>query len=151
MYLKLKKLLDLPFQQQEVLCGALLLLPLFALLVRALGFGRFRHWLDERTTLPMAVVTAQEISAIACAVNMAARLGPFKASCLTRSMVLKWLLRNRGVGTSLRVGVRTDSGMLDAHAWVEYQGVPINDRIDIGDHYAAFDTALTLSAFSKDQ
>jgi len=41
----------------------------------------------------------------------------------------------RGHGT-LRIGVRADRGCVEAHAWVEWEGAPLNDRADIGEQFA---------------
>ncbi len=53
-------------------------------------------------------------------VNIAALRGPFRPTCLERSLVLWWLLQRDGIQSDLRIGVRKDEGELKAHAWVEY-------------------------------
>ena len=55
---------------------------------------------------------------------VAVRLG---AACLTRSLVLQRILAGRGIATTLWVGVRNEGQGLQAHAWVECGGVPVND------------------------
>jgi hypothetical protein len=72
-------------------------------------------------------------------VNIAARRGPVRATCLRRSLLLWWLLRWDGIETVLRVGVHRDGGSLNAHAWVEYGGRPLNDAEDIALRFPAFD------------
>ena len=65
--------------------------------------------------------------ALARPVNLvAARL---RATCLARSLVLRWILARRGIGTELKVGVRNEGGGLHAHAWLECDGVPVNDTV----------------------
>lgn len=49
------------------------------------------------------------------------------ASCLPQSLVVQRLLRAQGIPTTIRIGVRKSSGLLDAHAWVEHDGLPITD------------------------
>ena len=70
----------------------------------------------------------------------AARL--LRVKCLTRSLALARLLALRGVASELRIGVTKDAGMLNAHAWVEWDGVVLNDRPHCIAQYAAFDRAL---------
>lgn len=79
---------------------------------------------------------AQRLGAL---VNLAARHGPWPATCLSRSLALQWLLRRRGIDGVLRIGVRKDGGLLDAHAWVEVDGLPVNDLADVARDYAVFD------------
>jgi len=77
--------------------------------------------------------------AVGDAVNAAARHTPFPATCLSRSLLLVWMLARRGVAGELRLGVQLNSGQLAAHAWVECAGQPVNDRPDVASAYAPFD------------
>lgn len=88
-----------------------------------------------------------DVLALAEAVNIAARHTPFHATCLTRSLLLCWLLRRRGVSSELRIGVNLSAGMLRAHAWVECAGQPVNDRADIADEFRPFTSPATETAF----
>ena len=63
--------------------------------------------------------------------------------CLSRSVALARVLARRGVATSIRVGVRTIDGRLDAHAWVELDGRVINDDAAHVRQYAPFAEPLT--------
>jgi hypothetical protein len=96
-----------------------------------------------------ARLTADELPRLGTLVNSAAHhaLGP--ANCLTRSLYLWWLLRRRGIDSQLRIGVRLNEGVLDAHAWVEYAGVPVNDRADVSADFAPFDKPVSPSLFSS--
>ncbi len=49
--------------------------------------------------------------------------------------------------TRLRIGVRLDDAAFDAHAWVEVEGVPVNDKPDIARHFAAFDDLPAATLF----
>jgi hypothetical protein len=51
-----------------------------------------------------------------------------RASCLTQALVLHILLRREGLPSRIQVGVSKDSGLFEAHAWVESQ-----NRVVIGD------------------
>ena len=88
-----------------------------------------------------------DVLALAEAVNIAARHTPFHATCLTRSLLLCWLLRRHGVASELRIGVNLSSGTLQAHAWVECAGRPVNDRGDITDMFKPFASPPAESAF----
>ena len=56
-------------------------------------------------------------------------------SCLRRSLLLWWILRQQGVDSSMRVGVASQGGELLGHAWVEIGQKPINDRSNVRDTY----------------
>lgn len=52
-------------------------------------------------------------------VEVADRYAPGKPSCIRQAAALAWLLRRRGVTTSLRIGVAREKGKLVAHGWLE--------------------------------
>jgi hypothetical protein len=56
----------------------------------------------------------------------AAAFFPGRAECLEQSLALFVLLRRRGVPVELRIGVQRYPFL--AHAWVEHEGRPINER-----------------------
>ncbi len=126
--------------QRRTLVAACLAMPLFWLGLHAVGLKRTRAFIEGA---PLGAASdgappAAQARALGDLVNLAARRGPFRANCLTRSLVLQWLLRRRGIASQLRIGVRRPRGALDAHAWVEYAGVPVNDRADVARDYAVF-------------
>jgi hypothetical protein len=122
-------------------------MPLFWLGLRALGLARFDAWLRSTQTVTHDAMTLREIRALADLINIAARHSLFPATCLTRSLLLQWLLRRRGVPSQLRIGVRFSQGTLDAHAWVECVGTPVNDRPNIGSQFAPFCDSVPTAAF----
>ena len=95
------------------------------------------------------MLTIRDIQAVGETVNIASRHMPFLATCLTRSLVLTWMLRRRGVRSDLRIGVHLARGTLYAHAWVECDGVPVNDRADIATEFAPFAEVLPTTAFDR--
>ncbi|HKS96502.1 MAG TPA: lasso peptide biosynthesis B2 protein [Terriglobia bacterium] len=62
------------------------------------------------------------VERISRCVDLAARLDPFPATCLKKSLVLYALLRRRGIEVELFIGAAKTNGKLEAHAWLEYQG-----------------------------
>jgi hypothetical protein len=60
-------------------------------------------------------------------VPVAARYSPGGARCLVRSLALMKLLRQDGLACELRIGVAATEPSLDAHAWVEIDGVAVTD------------------------
>ncbi len=56
---------------------------------------------------------------VAWLVDVADRYAPGKSSCLRQTAALAWLLRRRGVATSLRIGVARKEGKFTAHSWLE--------------------------------
>lgn len=102
---------------------------------------------------PGAPLPLDELVATASIVNAAARRSPFPVTCLTRSIVLQDLLRERGAACDLRIGVQLAGGTLAAHAWVESAGTPLNDAPDVASRFAPFaplSPHVPLPAFPKE-
>jgi hypothetical protein len=135
---KLEKFAALSSPERRTLLAAVALLPLFWLALKCFGLRRLQAWLLRPPPATNASLSMNEIARIAALVNSAAGLAPIPATCLTRSLLLGWMLQRRGVASQLRLGVRMNQGKLDAHAWVEYAGAPINDQPDVGQQFAAF-------------
>ena len=54
-------------------------------------------------------------------VDVVDRYAPGRSSCLRQTAALAWLLRRRGVATSLRIGVARQEGKFTAHSWLELE------------------------------
>jgi hypothetical protein len=72
-------------------------------------------------------------------VRLAARYGPYRATCLNQSMATLWLLQQQGITCDVRIGVRRESSQFEAHAWVEHQGEALNEGPDIHQRFVPFD------------
>jgi hypothetical protein len=145
---KFARLRALSWAEQRVLVEAMLLLPLFWIGLRVLGLSRFLAWLTRSPIVVRASRSGEDLAALGALVNIAGNHVPFPSTCLTRSLLLNWLLRCRGVESELRIGVRLNDGKFDAHAWVEHEGKPLNDAKDIAARFAAFKEPLSDRLFS---
>jgi len=135
--------------------AAAAMLPLVGLSLYLLGYRRTAAFLTR--TAPSAVRQPRPGSdALAVAatvrrcVRIAAQWGPYRATCLRQSLVLRWLLQWARVPAVLRLGVRRHSGEFSAHAWVEVAGRPVNDSADVATRFLPFygtesDPAVRLS------
>lgn len=139
---------SMPAREQKALLAGILLLPLISVGVRLFGLARVQAWLDRSPLASQAPLNQPEAAALGVAVNRAANhiLGP--ASCLTRSLLLRWLLRRFGTASDVRIGVCFEQGKLAAHAWVEKDGIPVNDRPEMVTRFAAFDQPVSPDMFS---
>jgi hypothetical protein len=75
------------------------------------------------------------------AVSRACRYYPFKAECLHRAAASVCYLRWRGHAANLVIGVKTIP--FAAHAWVELDGVVVNDRPSVRDDFTVIDVATS--------
>ena len=104
-------------------------------------------WLDRIPIARRPPLSQAEASALGQAVNRAAK-HVFGATCLTRSLLLRWLLLFYGTPSELRIGVRFANDEFAAHAWVEKDGIPLNERPEVVACYAAFDQPVSSKLFT---
>jgi len=93
-------------------------------LLRAAGFSRLHGWLRRLRVRGAARPIAH--TDLVWAVDEACVWYVRRALCLQRSVVATWLLRRHGVPATLVIGCR--SLPFESHAWVEVDGVVVNDR-----------------------
>jgi hypothetical protein len=135
-----RRLLELNAAQRRTLFLALAVLPVAGLGLRWLGLRRVQALLGA--TASGAANRAGHAEETAWLLSVAARHGPYRASCLPTALTLKWLLRRQGIDADLRLGVRKVAGCLEAHAWLEREGRPLPDTGETGEPFAAFEKAI---------
>lgn len=116
----LSRLLRLPAADRSLLFEAVLGLSIAGLAIRAVRFGRLaprlgRHMAESPPASDEAA-TAQA-RRIQWAVEGAARHLPWKPVCLPQAVTAQWMLRRRGIASTLYLGVDPAAGY-HAHAWV---------------------------------
>jgi len=143
---KLRRFSALEQTAQTLFLRAIVKLPLVALSLKFRGFETTRSALRKKassaTRQTDSLSLDKQIALTAHMVNAADRHGLVHPSCLVKSLTLWWLLGRQGIPSELRVGVRKEGGNLEAHAWVEREGIALNEPEERHRHYAAFDAAL---------
>jgi len=128
------RLINLPAGRRRVLVEAVVRLTLVNLAAPLFGFRRLCVMLSCVTPSPLvqgSVPPDEWAEVAAWAVRAAACHGPIRANCLPRSLTLWWMLRRRGLAPQLRLGARRTATGIEGHAWVEIQGIVLNDRPDV--------------------
>ena len=149
---KLRSFRSLPAGEQRCYLLALLLLPLVDLALRLCSWPRCHEWATHWARRgPIAGRTYPPPRRIAWLVERAAQHCPWPATCLRRSLLLWAFLLRSGVASELRLGFRNPEGRFEAHAWVEWNGVPLNDAPDVRSHYAVPAQGLTTDRLPRDQ
>ena len=149
-YWRLARFNALPAGDRWRLLLAGLGLPASALGVRLFGLRRWMQVVERtarrRTSGQAPDVQLKKAGECGRLVAIASRHAPYPGNCLSRSLTLWWLLLGQGIQTDLRIGVTRPLGQFEAHAWIEYSGVVINDRPDVGRRYSTFDRAINSAA-----
>ena len=149
---KLRHARELSALERRTLVRASLLLWVVDLGLRTIGFARVdallgRHRGGRVGAVGASDPTRSRIEEIVRGVDLAARLQPLRRKCLRRALVLQHLLREHGVATEIRFGVRrTQAGGegIEAHAWLERDGIPVGEPAGDG-------TFSTLKSVSTDR
>ena len=92
-------------------------------LVRLINWCAGNHFLQ---CLPFFSFRCEKTRLLGLA-SLATRVMCGTQGCLPRSLLVFWLLKSRREPVSLRIGVNKEGASLQAHAWVETQGIVLND------------------------
>jgi hypothetical protein len=137
---------QLTFTEMRLILSAFFLLPFLNFLLRVIGYTRLYHLIESLTPiaeeLPMTSRSLQISKSIAHAVNIGANHGVYRATCLRRSLLVFWYLRSFNMACKIRFGVRLVNGDLEAHAWVEWQDIVINDERDVIERFSVLENGL---------
>ena len=142
----LSKLRSLELADYYVLLWAMIMLPVVGVRLKSQGFKKTFSWAKS----PPANHASSSIDAKARAIhlgkliNFVAIYGFYRANCLCRSLVLLKRMQLEGLTGELQIGVPKDRtaqslSILDAHAWVEYEGSVVNDQADLTSSHVKFD------------
>jgi hypothetical protein len=105
------------------------------LALRLVGFRRWSEFLEHHPIVGNAAANSSrllEARNITRLLAAAANHLFVRTNCLEQATALCYVLRRRGIPAELRFGARKDSARLEAHAWVEHLGIPLNE--DRGEH-----------------
>jgi hypothetical protein len=119
-------------RERRLLAEAAVVLPITRLLVKWAAYRRLHDTLSRM--IPVAPIPADplaEATTISRLVSRAANRSPIPATCLSQSLALWLLLRRHGVEADICLGVRGGTAQPHGHAWVEYQGRPLNETVDV--------------------
>jgi hypothetical protein len=117
--------------------------------LRLCGFNRWYAFLKRVTKHTHVRKLARATPAVEATIQMTlqamrrtTRYRFVGGNCLSRSLALWWLLYRQGIACDLRIGVRKQDSQFQAHAWIEYQGQPLNEHREVHQHYFAFSQAI---------
>jgi len=128
--------------ERRLFTRAVLLLPIISAALKLMGYRRLQRLIERRSPSSTKSVDSWLAATMTDRmVEVAAAHSPVPSACLARSLTLLLLLRQQGVEGELCIGVRKGGGELDAHAWVEHRGRPLNDSDDVRHRYTAIHPA----------
>lgn len=124
-----EKWLELPFREKILLARFIFCLPWISFSIRYFGYLRTRKFLSgltRQTALRQAnaaeLAQAQRNAEL---LLIAGRRGLITATCLRQSVLLEYWLKRRGLAAEIKIGVRKEQDLFDAHAWVELNGIAL--------------------------
>jgi hypothetical protein len=147
MWKRLRRFSALEGPARKLFLRGAVLLPVVSLSLKIRGFRATQTMLESSLKRRAAQQNpAEQLNRTACTVRMvhaAVRHGIGHPSCLEESLVLWYLLGRQGIESTVRIGIRKDEGKFGAHAWVERDGVALNQPDAQHQHYAAFDAEFS--------
>jgi len=113
------------------------------LLLRFLRFVKTRRLLRSLPPTSRQQVVVDEFADRLVRVSHSRPVVALGVDCVAESLVLEAALRRFGLEPALRIGLDPASPN-KAHAWVELDGRPLNDKPDVESRWAAFGDEIPL-------
>ncbi|MEO8001895.1 MAG: lasso peptide biosynthesis B2 protein [Arenimonas sp.] len=124
-----RKWFALTWQEKSLLLQFIFWLPWIAFSLKFFGYLRTRNFLSRhvaKSELHQAdTAELARAERIAQLLSIAGRHGFMYATCLRQSVLLEYWLKRQGLAAEIKIGVRKENAMFDAHAWVELNGIPL--------------------------
>jgi hypothetical protein len=133
----LGKLLQLSAREAWLLLQAAVLLPTVRLALRWFTVSRLKNVGAREVRDASSPHLAPQ--ATARLVRAAAQRGLCRAKCLEQSLVLRWLLLRQGIDARIFFGARKKNDEMQAHAWVEVDGVSLDVDEDTPRRFSPFE------------
>ena len=131
----LRRFWRLPGSERSIVLQSAFWLTTTWFALRLIGFRRWSGFLERSSAVVNATANPSQLAEarnITRLLSAAASHIFVRTNCLEQAMALSCVLRRRGIPAQLRFGARKDSSRLEAHAWVEHLGIPLNE--DRGEH-----------------
>ena len=142
MWERLQRFRALDREARSIFVRAMLVLPVVAQSLRWRGFAATQESLRRRKSpaKKSSDPSNQDLELTVRMVKAAVSHSFGHPSCLEESLTLWWLLARRGITSDVRIGVRKQAEEFEAHAWVERDGIALNEPTAKHEHYAAFES-----------
>ena len=125
----IKKWRALSGQEKILLMQFIFWLPWIAFSLKFFGYLRTRNFLLRRNAnIEFHQANTTELARAersAKLLAIAGRHGLISATCLRQSVLLEYWLKRQGLNAEIKIGVRKEADLFDAHAWVELNGIPL--------------------------
>jgi hypothetical protein len=134
-------------ETRKLFWQAVTLLPVISVSLRLRGFQSTKESLQRRLRMKSGAATgagsAEDLRKTCRMVATATHYGFGHPTCLAQSLALWHLLREQKIEAQLRIGVNKAAGKFEAHAWLEHEGVALNQFEEQHQHYAAFESEFS--------
>lgn len=128
---------SLPSDERQALLTMVWLVPVLHVAVRVFDYRRTRAWIDRSGGKIRPHADGRpRVEALRLATTRVQAYSWLPGNCLSRSLGLYWLMLKAGYSPVLRLGVSLADGTFAAHAWVEHDGVVLNDSQNVSERYA---------------
>ncbi len=108
-----------------------------------------RDWAEVNRRKPIGAGTNAVTSSALRAQRVVKRTTGLGGSCLVRSLSLWAILRRRGVHAGLRIGMRRSGEKIEGHAWLEIEGIPVNEKPAVIQTYTVYDEPLSFDQMTR--
>ena len=118
---KIKTFLKIDFESKVMFCKAFILCGFYRFIILNINFGKVKRLLGEKgkeSNFKSDIEHYKIAKKVGIIVRLAGSHTPWESKCLVQAMTAQKLLKDKGVETTLYLGVARDGSNMLAHSWL---------------------------------
>ena len=138
---KISKFINLSAKERSGFIKYSISFPFFLLFYLIVGYKRTKRSIDYQIQPRIQKLKNKEdlsVRNLSKIINYSLVNNIFKSTCLEQSLFTYYILGLNGIKCDIKIGVKKNCDKFLAHAWVENQGVVINDKFEAINNISPF-------------
>ena len=131
----------LAYSDKLKLCGIIISIIILKISLRIIGFKRIVEFL-RKTSYKKDRQSRKPFEYYRGLMQLSYMFFARDGFCLSTSLVFWRLLQKEGINTQLFFGTKKQNGKLFAHAWLEYEGIPLGNDRNVSKKYKKIEISI---------
>lgn len=120
---KVKTFLKIDFESKVIFCKAFILCGFYRFIILNISFSKVKKLLGEKgkeSDFKIDIDHYKIVKKVGFIVKLASSHTPWESKCLVQAMTAQKILKDKGIKTTLYLGVAKERNNMVAHSWLRY-------------------------------
>lgn len=120
---KIKTFFKIDFESKVMFCKAFILCGFYRFIILNISFSKVKKLLGEKgkeSDFKIDIENYKIVKEVGFIVKLASSHTPWESKCLVQAMTAQKILKDKGIKTTLYLGVAKERNNMVAHSWLRY-------------------------------